>query len=208
MTCFIRTNQIIVMALLLLFGSGSLASAQSLWHMRSPRSTHMFRDVQPTRVGDLVTVIISESTDVANSDQRTLNRSHSHSGGFDFGAETSGGLSGSANLDANAGGNGNTGRSTDYSVNREFLDRITVMVTSILPNGNFVIQGTRSTLVGGEKRTLVLSGIVRPSDIRADNSIESMYVANFNICYQGEGIESEYVQQGWFSRAWNRMRPF
>jgi flagellar L-ring protein precursor FlgH len=108
--------------------------------------------------------------------------------------------------------NGSTQRnfngSAQLTSDRRFLDRITVMVVDVLPNGNLVIEGYRSRIVGGERRDLRITGIVRPADIGAQNTVESRFVANFRITYIGHGPSSRFIEQGWLGRVWNALWPY
>ena len=85
---------------------------------------------------------------------------------------------------------------------------LVVAVMDLLPNGNMVIGGRRQRVVSGELRTLVISGIVRPLDIRPDNTIRSQFIANFRVDYLGKGPESEFTNQGWFGKTLNALWPF
>jgi flagellar L-ring protein precursor FlgH len=187
-----------------------VASAQSLWQQRHPQKAFLFYDTQARRVGDILTVLVRETTDVENRDQRALDRAADASGGFSLSAALSGDFgqkSGDGGFDLATNGNGAFDGSSAYSVERGFTDRITVFVVDELPNGNLVIRGTRNRVVSGERRALTISGVVRPIDIRADNLIESQYIANFHVCYDGDGIESRFTDEGWLTRTWNKYRP-
>lgn len=186
------------------------AEAQSLWARRQPSKAFMFYDTQARQVGDLITVVISESTDVANRDNRAMDRNVESSGGFSFGGSLSGDLgnrAGEAEWNQSTQGSGKFEGETEYGVQREFSDRITATIVQCLPNGNLVVQGKRTRIVSGETRTLTVSGIVRPIDIRADNSIESRFIGDFQVQYEGVGNESDFTKQGWATRLWNHIRP-
>ena len=183
------------------------SEAQSLWQRRDPRFSHLVANSTALRVGDLLTILVSENTEVQNRDQRALQRSSD--GSFNFSATTTdagGSSSGSLNM------SGDSARSFDgnsqYSVEQEFTDRITVQVMEVLPNGNLLVGGKRRRMVGDEQRQLEVSGIVRPIDIRPDNSIRSQFIGNFQIKYSGCGPESHFTHQGWAARLLNRVWPF
>jgi flagellar L-ring protein precursor FlgH len=97
---------------------------------------------------------------------------------------------------------------SQYSVAQDFSDRITVQVLDILPNGNLVLGGRRQRLVAGELRTLVISGTVRYFDVSPNNTVSSQHVSQFKICYEGDGPESSFSNQGWGGRLLNKIWPF
>lgn len=176
-------------------------SAQSLWRHRDPRRVNMYYDSKARNVGDVLTIVIRETTGVDNSDQRTgaksasANATFGVTGGSSNGA-TSGSISGNGNLTTNAARNFNG--NSNFSVARQFTDRMTIMVLDVMPNGNLVVGGKRRRVVAGEERTLIVSGVVRPLDIAIDNTVESQYIANFRIDYEGVGSDSNFTTRRWF----------
>ena len=68
------------------------------------------------------------------------------------------------------------------------------MITKILPNGNFLIQGSQEIRVNYELREVTIKGIVRPQDITSNNEISYDQVAEARISYGGRGNISD-VQQ-------------
>ncbi len=185
--------------------------ADSLWQRRDPQKAYLFYDSRARNVGDLLTVIISESSEVQNSENNTMNKASSNSVDSDVEAASGGGLgaqAASASLSiANSAKRAFSGKA-DYRDSREYTDHITVTVVDVLPNGNMVIAGRRSLTIAGEQRTLVMSGVVRPIDLGPDNKIHSRYVADLKTVYEGEGASRRFVRQGWFSRAANKVWPF
>ena len=197
----------LTIALLLIPALASPCFAQSLWDNRSPSKAFLFHDTQARQVGDLLTVLVSENTDVASSENRSLSKSSDTNNkfGFNYGA---GDVAGGAEQDFSAESGRKFDGSASFSSERGFNDRITVAVMDVLPNGNLVIGGKRKVLVEGEAKVLVASGIVRPYDVRADNSIQSRHVANFEIAYQGTGVEPKFTKQNWLGRFTNSLWPF
>lgn len=197
--------------LLLLVAWPKNCPAQSLWEHRSPDKVFLFYDVQARHVGDLLTIVIQEQTDVENQDSRELEKSSDTSATFDFSGSTGGDFgtsSANAELDTALNSDRQFDGSSRFSSDRQFSDRVTVTVLDVLPNGNLIVGGRRRVVVEGELRTLVVSGIVRPVDVRPDNSVLSRFVANLELAYEGAGVEPRFVNQGWLGRIGNKLWPF
>ena len=94
------------------------------------------------------------------------------------------------------------------SIARTFTDRMTFIVIDVLPNGNLVVQGTRQRMITREMRTLRLTGVVRPADIGANNIVQSYFIGNLYISYEGRGPESTSTNQNWGGRIFNKLWPF
>ncbi|MFV0445132.1 MAG: flagellar basal body L-ring protein FlgH [Planctomycetaceae bacterium] len=184
--------------------------ADSIWQRRVPEHAYLFVDAQARQVGDLLTVVVSQSTDVQNRDDRELNKASSASESFSFAGETSGGLatqSSGAGLDlSNDAERGFKGGAT-FTSERAFLDRFTVRVVDVLPNGNLVISGKRRVWVTGDQTVLVLTGVVRAIDVTAANTIPSQSIADLHLSYESDGPERHFTRQGWLSRRVNRWNP-
>lgn len=184
--------------------------ADSIWERREQRSAFLFVDNRARRVGDLLTVTVKESTGAKNNEERKLDKATSVTSKADFSGKTAaGGASRSAS--AAVGGDQSSDRkfqgSAGYESDRSLLDQMTVTVTDVLPNGNLVIEGYRKRVVSNETRLLRVTGIVRPNDIEGPNVIESKFIANFNLSYEGAGVETRFTNQGWLGRTTNRIWP-
>lgn len=186
--------------------------ADSIWARRDQRYGYLFIDVRARRVGDMLTVTVNENTDATNNEQRKLQKDTATSGKFNFagkasGANGSGGAAAaSASVDQSA--DRSFQGSAQYQSNRQLLDEMQVTVVDILPNGNLVVEGFRRRVVSNETRLLRVSGIVRPNDIDIANTVNSSLIANFNIVYEGGGVESRFTNQGWLGRTVNKVWPF
>ncbi len=189
----------------------SLSLGDSIWDRHDPRYGFLFRDNRARYVGDLLTIAIREATDIDHREQREMEKRTKAGGIFKLAGNTEapgGSSSVSANFDSSTTSARTFDGSAEFSSEREFTDRITVTVIDVLPNGNLLVEGKRRRVVAGEVRILVVSGIVRPSDISPQNTVESSYVANFSMRYEGKGEETSYSRQGWLGRLINRIWPF
>jgi len=77
-----------------------------------------------------------------------------------------------------------------------FEASMAVMIVDVMPNGNLVIAGSRMVQVDDETKTLRISGVVRPLDITATNSIPSSLVAEARVSITGEGGNTRMTTRG------------
>ncbi len=190
--------------------TGSLRG-DSLWPMRSPQRAYLCQDSAARNVGDLVTIIVSEYSEVDNSEDKSMSKSSGNSVKSDFEATSGGGLatqSSSAALDLSNSTGRNFAGKASYKDSRGFTDQITVSVVDVLPNGNLLLAGRRTLMIAGEQRNLIISGMVRPVDLGPNNKVNSRYVADLRTDFDGDGPSRRFVRQGWFSKAANKVWPF
>ena len=77
-----------------------------------------------------------------------------------------------------------------------------------MPNGDLFLEGTKVVLINNEEYHLYISGLVRPTDIKQDNSVGSMRVADAQVEFTGRGDLAEQQRKGWFSRTFDSLNPF
>ncbi len=76
-------------------------------------------------------------------------------------------------------------------------------VAEVLPNGNLRIQGEKWMRINQGQEYIRMRGIVRPVDIRADNSVFSTQVADAQLAYGGTGSVADSSSPGWLTRFFN-----
>ena len=143
-----------------------------------------YADHKAQRVGDIVTIIITESSSASKSSAtKTSKKSGSNSSLSEFFGLGAANLPMKMGVDAGSdySGSGSTTRSGTMEA------KISASVKQVLPNGNLVLEGNRQVTVNDDIQTITISGVVRPQDIMADNSVLSMYMADAKIEYAGEG---------------------
>lgn len=186
--------------------------AQSLWERRDPYSSQLFVDNRARWVGDVLTIAVNETTEVEGFDKKELDKATSTTAGVTGLANYSLGTVLLRTLTANASGSATSERKFDgkanTSIDRRLVDRMTVVVVAVLPNGNLVIEGHRTRDISHEARTLMVKGIVRPLDIGPNNTVQSHYIAEFCVFYEGRGPESSYTEHGWLGKVMNKLWPF
>lgn len=159
-------------------GPALSATGGSLW---SDSSDSMFVDGKAHYLGDIVTIIINESTTGVNSSSTDVSQTEKMDAGTGtgvigqflqaFGIEAQ---------DAYKGGGTTTSKGTLNTT-------VSAVVAEVLENGNLVIEARRSMVVNEETQTVVLSGVIRPRDVARDNTVPSSRIANAQIKYTGRG---------------------
>jgi len=96
-------------------------------------------------------------------------------------------------------GGGNTSRSGSLSA------EMTARVTEVLPNGTMVVEGIREIEINGDRQIVVLTGLVRPSDIGPGNVVPSTALGEMRIRYFGRGLIKDNLQPGWLVKALNKI---
>lgn len=197
--------------LLLLPVAGLLASpaaADSIWDRRDPRYAELFKDNRARNVGDLVVVVISESTTANEREQRSLDKSNTTNGTGSLNGTASSSGTGSANFSLSNSFRKRFSGNAEMTSGRTFTDRLTATVVDIMPNGNLVIEGYRSRVVGTEERVLRVTGVVRPQDVGTGNAVASTNIANCRIGYLGAGPATRTLNQNFLGRVMNRVWPW
>jgi flagellar L-ring protein FlgH len=192
----------------------------SIWG-RSRGKTHeasLFADDKASGLGDVLTIQIDEGGKVETKKkvtrEKTNNNSGQGGGWFNLGDMLPGiapridkifrlpdynyDNTTAAKLDGKA----------DVTDEQKYTDHISVVVEDVMPNGNLLVLGKRTREVTGNKQVIQASGIVRPSDIDANNIVQSTRVANFHIVYINRGQDNNYLRPGWLTRIWNLVNPF
>jgi flagellar L-ring protein precursor FlgH len=179
---------------------GSLWSAQGTY-------ANLFRDFKARQVNDVVTILVSESTQANSAADTNSNRDTSAAVGFSnlFGAEKkvkelSSAVNGKSSTSFK--GAGSTTRETSLNTT------VTARVKGVLPNGYLLIEGIRELRLNNENQTIFITGIVRPEDISARNIVPSGAIAQMEVRVQGRGAVSQPIRPGWLYRILNGILPF
>jgi len=183
----------ILMRLFILSAAGLLLVNSAMSTPLVGRSGSLFTDIKAHGIGDILTVKIYEDAQATNLSQTNVTKEGSFqtSGGPGIGTLDFIPIFGAAGENKNEyKGTGNNTRAGNLKA------RMTVRVVAMRTNGDLVVEGNRLITINNDTETLTLSGIVRPQDIDAGNTVESYNIADAQISYRGKGPASTGSRPG------------
>jgi len=190
---FKLASSLILIIFLLSF---NYAFSDSIWDRTS---TSPYSVSKSFRVGDVITIIVLESTSAVQK------------AGTDTNANDSLSLAFSANLinlyhpgKSITGSTGNTYKGQGATTRTSNVTaKIAAVVVKVLANGNLMISGEHRVEVNDEVQTLKISGMVRPKDVSLQNTVYSYQVAGAEVSVKGSGSVGEAESPGVFTRIFN-----
>jgi flagellar L-ring protein precursor FlgH len=204
--------RLLVPALALVAALGVPAPAQRRGSIYDPERgpVGLVANKTARRIGDLITVVISEQQNVKNEERSDVRRQTGLSYALD-----------SFNIDPDAfdplpdieASSSNSLQGTaNYEKKDNFTARVTAVVVDVLPNGNLVVRGRREIRIDKEVKLIEFSGILRRYDVNPDNTVSSELVADAKVVYSGDGPLTEatnrYGLGGWIYSALGWLWPF
>jgi flagellar L-ring protein precursor FlgH len=152
--------------------------------------TDMSADYKAHRLGDIVTLLVSETTaaqstgDVNNSRTFSANSAITNLPGTS--SQSANPLLGMTSSKALKGqGETSTGSSVTATVSAH--------VIALLPNGSMIVEAERRILINSQHENLIVRGVLRPGDVGPNNSAPATALANLEIELKGKGVVSDYI---------------
>ncbi|GAB5413244.1 MAG: flagellar basal body L-ring protein FlgH [Congregibacter sp.] len=164
------------------------------------RNVSLFTDTRAHEIGDIVSVVLIESTSAAKSADTELDKSSSTNitDPTIFGAPVT--INGRYNLGVDMQSANTFEGEGSSNQSNSLQGSIAVQVARVLPNGNLVVQGEKWIRINQGDEYIRLRGIVRPEDVSPQNTVPSTLIADARISYSGTGIIDESNTPGWLSR--------
>jgi flagellar L-ring protein precursor FlgH len=173
-----------------------------------------FQDLRAFQVGDLVTINIVETSKASKSAATKTGRESSIDAGIDnlLGYETQLKKILPKDFDNTSMFKASLSNSFDGSGSTDRVETMTAFMTArvmnVTTNGNLYIEGRRQVRVNNETQFIILSGLIRPTDISPNNTVLSSYIADAKIEYMGSGPVSDKQRPGWLGRLVDVVWPF
>lgn len=180
----------------------------SLW---TEASGSLFKDIKANKVGDILTITVSEESKASKEAQTDTSRAKDLSYAAKFSGMTTGSNKLVPSVDAGTL-TGNFSNKTAGQGSTSKTDSMTAYMTAtvvdVLPNGNLIIRGSRWTKVNNEMQQIILEGVVRPNDITRSNTVLSQNIADAKIFFEGKGPLTQHQKPGWLMQLFDKVTPF
>lgn len=183
------------------------ASAGSLYS--TSNNLTLFTDSRAREVGDVVTIVLEESTRSSKSAETSISKGTSNQilNPKVFGSVIRG--SGATDILNSLDSSTEFTGEGDSDQSNSLTGTISAVVAEVLPNGLLLVQGEKWFQLNRGEEYVRVSGLLRTQDIGADNSVSSQRLADARIAYSGTGAIAQSNQPGWLSRFFfGTVNPF
>jgi flagellar L-ring protein precursor FlgH len=180
---------------------------------QASHDVRLFEDVKARHIGDIITVVLQESTSASKSAKTSTDKTQETQ--IDsptiLGATPTFNAPGFIPLDSNRNNTLAMGLNSsnafegegDSSQSNSLSGNITVTIADVLPNGNLIIRGEKWLTLNKGEEFIQISGIVRPQDISTLNTVLSTQIADARITYSGKGFLADANEMGWLAKFFN-----
>jgi len=217
-----------MVAVLLLTGCASapkekIATAEDIFAMSTPQRIDngaifqpaqgmaLYEDIKARNVGDMITIVLSEQTNATKSASTSTSKDNN----VDITNPTLLGLPGVINtsllsdrpmtLESSLDSSKNFSGEGDSAQSNQLTGSVTALVTAVLPNGYLRVEGEKNISINQGGEYVRIKGIIRPVDIRSNNTVSSTQVANAEISYGGDGVVASANDMGWLAKMFNSI---
>jgi flagellar L-ring protein precursor FlgH len=189
------------------------------------QSDNWFGRVRSYNVGDVITVLLNESTQAGRTQSGSVKRAAKNDVIPSVGSAPDGlnarvqgmrlptkilgttlnGIMGGvdlskANIESVGGG--------EADQKASLIGDVSVTVVDVLANGNLMVRGEKQLALTEGAEIIQVSGIIRPEDISPNNTVQSRRLANAQIAYRGTGDMANAAKAGWGTNALMKFWPF
>jgi len=160
------------------------------------------------QVGDIITVLLDESTQAARTSNTDLSREAKNTG-LPSGLNTEVGKVSPFLQGIDLTSSNMTSKGKGVADQKATLKgSLAVTVVEVLANGNLMVRGEKKLGLAEGTEVIQISGIIRPQDVGPNSTVQSLRLANAQIAYRGNGDVANAAKAGWGTSALHRFWPF
>ncbi|MFA4923751.1 MAG: flagellar basal body L-ring protein FlgH [Ignavibacteriaceae bacterium] len=169
--------------------------------MRQNGFKSLFSDQKANKIGDAITILVVESSQASNNAETQAARSSTLS----LSAKGQAGKTALPGVDLALGSSNEFSGSGSTKTTGLIRTKISATIDSVLQNGNLLVRGSRKIVINGEEQIVKIKGIVRSSDIAADNSVLSYNISEAEIEFSGNGLIERSQSPGWLTKFFHML---
>ena len=172
------------------------------------QSDSWFGKSRSFQVGDVITVLLNESSQATRTQNGTVTRDSSNTlapANLQKFGTSLGGMFGGVNMLGGTVSNKGTGAADQQA---SLTGSVAVAVVEVMPNGNLVLRGEKQLALTEGTEIIQVAGIIRPDDVSPSNTVQSKRLANAQIAYRGTGDLANATRAGWGTSALIKLWPF
>ncbi|MEH6442280.1 MAG: flagellar basal body L-ring protein FlgH [Oceanospirillaceae bacterium] len=165
----------------------------------------LYGNGRAAQIGDIISILLQESTSASKEANTSADKSSSTvlAAPTVFGRQL-----GKFNTNISGPTTAFEGEGSS-DISNSLNGSISVTVHDVLPNGVLVVRGEKWLNLNQGDEYIQISGLVRPQDIAADNTVSSEKLADARISYSGTGQVSDTNTMGWLSKFFiSALLPF
>ncbi len=153
--------------------------------------TDMSADYKARRLGDVVTLLVSETT--AAQSTGDLNNSRTFAANSAVTALPGWNTSNSANPLLGMTSSKTLKGQGETSAGSSVTATVSARVIALLPGGNMVVEAERRILINSQHEDMIVRGVLRPIDVAPNNSAPATALSSLEIELKGKGVVSDYI---------------
>jgi len=159
------------------------------------------------QVGDIITVLLNESTQAARTQNTDVSRESKNS--LPSGLNTQLGTMSPFLKGIDVTANNNSSKGAGKADQQASLSgSVAVTVVEILANGNLMVRGEKKLGLSEGTEVIQVSGVIRPEDVGPNSTVQSRRLANAQIAYRGSGDLANATKAGWGTSLMHKYWPF
>jgi flagellar L-ring protein precursor FlgH len=168
-------------------------TAGSVW-TSSSRLADSARDLRASMLDDILTILVVEKASAVSSGTTKTQRTSSTKNNISALAGITKAAGPWANL---AGMSGDTQLNGQGTTSRDVLisTTLTARVIGVIPNGAMVVEASKDVEINSERQTIIVRGVVRPSDLLSDNTVRSDRLAELEVRVNGKGVVGDAIKR-------------
>ncbi len=152
------------------------------------------RDQRAARVGDLVTVVVSDrASALSKGSTSSARKSDASASVAALGGPTR--VAGPLSALAQLGGESKLDGAGETTRESALTTTLSAYVKDVMPNGNLLIEGAKDVMVNSERQKVIVRGVIRWADLSPSNRVASDRLAGLEIQIQGKGVVQDAIRR-------------